>query len=274
MFQYAAGRALAERAGTELLLDTRLYDRPYNREYGLDKFNINARIATPQELSAWPQWQRKPSEWMQRIGVSTRWYRELRFGFDPAWNSLGDDLYIEGYFQSEKYFSDVREILISEFRMKKRLSAENERMADMARKSESVMLHVRRGDYVSSPKAAEQHGACTLSYYRRAIEKMRENIQAPKFFIFSDDLEWARKNLPLPADSIFVTGNQLQPEVDIFLMAQGKSHVIANSSFSWWGAWLCTNTDSFVVSPRPWFATEIAGSSDIYNSRWTILEKT
>ncbi len=273
MFQYAAGRALAIRAGTELLLDANTYSQSYNREFGLDKFCIKARIATDQDLAPWPKWQRKPSEWLQRLGIRTRRYRELKLGFDPKWPSLGDDLYIEGYFQSEKYFSEIKDVLVSDFQLKAQLSAENQRIADQIKNSESVMIHVRRGDYVSSPKAAEKHGACGIEYYRHAIEKIESSVDSPQFFIFSDDLDWVRENIPLPGDPVYVDGNQHTPEVDIGLMALGKHFVIANSSFSWWGAWLSCADDNVVVSPAPWFAYKSPIDKVIYNATWNLIEK-
>lgn len=273
MFQYAAGRALAIRTGTELLLDTGVFTDSYDREYGLDKFRIKARVAKELELAPWPKWQRKPCELLQRAGIQMRWYRELHLGFDPKWPLLGDDTYIEGYFQSEKYFSDIKNVLVEDFNLSASISSKNLELSERIIRSESVMLHVRRGDYVSSPKAAEKHGACGLEYYSRAVELIKSSVVNPKFFVFSDDLDWAKSNLSLTNDPVFVDGNQSNPEVDIHLMALGKHYVIANSSFSWWGAWLSRSEKNVVIAPSPWFAETSSVDQAIYSSKWKLIKK-
>lgn len=273
MFQYAAGRALACRAGTELLLDTGVYGSTYNREFGLQKFQIAARIASPAELATWPKWQRKPAEWLQRAGIRTRRYRELQFRFDPDWHSLGDGLYLEGYFQSAKYFDDIREILLEDFQLAASASAQVQEMADSAANSDSVMLHVRRGDYVSNPKAAAQMGACSPEYYGKAVELINSSVREPQYFIFSDDIDWVRENMPLPGKPVYVSGNLDSPEIDLMLMAKCHHHIMANSSFSWWGAWLAVNAEGKVVAPTPWFDQESIKSGDIYCNSWIRFNK-
>lgn len=271
MFQYAAGRALACRAGTELLLDTRGYGPAYNREFGLQKFRIAARTATMAELAAWPQWQRAPCKWLQRAGIRTRRYRELTFRFDPDWYSLGDGLYLEGYFQSAKYFDDIRKILLEDFQLATPRSAPVQRIADSAANSDSVMLHVRRGDYVSNPKAAAHMGACSPAYYRKAVAMIGSAVRNPQYFVFSDDIDWVRESLPLPGSPVYVSGHLDSPEIDLMLMAQCRHHIMANSSFSWWGTWLSEHVSGMVIAPKLWFARDNERIEDIFCPNWLRL---
>lgn len=143
----------------------------------------------------------------------------------------------------------------------------------MAGKGDSVMLHVRRGDYVSNAKTLRVHGVCSIDYYRRAIGVARERLGQPRFFVFSDDLAWSRENLPLGDDAVFVEGNAEAPEMDIFLMAVCRAHVIANSSFSWWGAWLATTDAPLVIAPDPWFDSPDVSAVDLIPASWQTLRK-
>jgi hypothetical protein len=135
---------------------------------------------------------------------------------------------------------------------------------------ESVSLHVRRGDYVSNARANAVHGTCSLAYYRQAIALVRERVIAPRFFIFSDDISWARAHLSFDdAPATFVDWNGPEaPQEDLRLMARCRHHVIANSSLSWWGAWLSTTPGQIVVSPRDWFSTNNDRARDVVPERW------
>ena len=119
----------------------------------------------------------------------------------------------------------------------------------------AVSLHVRRGDYVSDPKTKAILGVCSLDYYRAAIAHIAERIESPAFFVFSDDIAWAKANLEIPFPCEYVDHNQGQQSYnDMHLMSLCKHHIIANSSFSWWGAWLNPRKDKIVIAPENWFA--------------------
>jgi len=273
MFQYAAARALADRIGAELVIDTRAFANYTLRPYALERFAVRARKATTDELARWPTWLRTPSRIAQRLGVGTRWYSELRFGYDSNWNTFSDDLLLEGYFQSEKYFSEIAPVLRTDFLPIRPLSHVSRAIAEAAKESESVALHVRRGDYVSNPKTLRIHGVCSPRYYEHAINLMRSKLARPRFFIFSNDMVWAKANLALGNDATFVDGNTEDPELDVFLMAQCRHHIIANSSFSWWGAWLCNYQDANIIAPAPWFDSNDLTDRDLIPSSWTRLSK-
>lgn len=271
MFQYAAGRALADRHGVELLLDSRFFASYKLHAYGLDRLAISSRHASLDELERWPIWQRKPLRIVQRLGIKTRWYCPPQFGYDRLWSSLGDDLMIDGYFQSEKYFASIADVLTREFTPKDSLSASNNAIREQAQQTESVMIHVRRGDYVTDPKTLATHGVCSPAYYDASIQYLRERLIDPQFFVFSNDMEWARENLDLGKNAIYVEGNEKSPEIDIYLMTQCSHHVVANSSFSWWGAWLSRDPCKLVVAPKHWFVTDKLNADELVPSGWVRL---
>lgn len=273
LFQYAAGRALALRLDTELVLDIRNFKQYKLHEYGLERFNIKARIATSKELRRWPFLYLRFYRFARALGVRGGIYKEARFDFDPSWIDISDGALIEGYFQSEKYFEEIADLLHKELTPVAPLVSRNAQYAAWAQACESVMIHVRRGDYISNPKALEVHGVCSVDYYKDAIKFIRENIKSPKFFVFSNEIQWAKDNLGLGNDTVYVEGNEKSAEIDIYLMSQCRHHIVANSTFSWWGAWLKANKTGLTIAPAPWFDTNKLPTSDLLPSNWIMLPK-
>lgn len=273
MFQYAAGRALAQRHQTQLLLDIRDFETQSLREFALHRLSIQAEVASEHHLRQWPTWSRKPAALLQRIGVSTNRYKQPSFAFDPGWHVLSDNLLIEGYFQSEQYFSDIKSILKKEFLPLCKPTENNHDFESALTSAESVMIHIRRGDYIINSKAFKTHGLCSISYYESAIKQIRTKLMQPQFFIFSDDLDWARKYLSLGNEGNYIEGNTKAPEIDLYLMSRCKHFIIANSSFSWWGAWLGFYEKSICIAPRPWFDKVSFDERDLIPADWQRLGK-
>ena len=267
MFQYAAARALADSLECELLLDTREFATYKLHAYGLERFKIRARQATPSELRQWPEWQHKIFMKLPQLAGSD-WFIENGLAYHADFAQSSDNIHISGYFQSEKYFTPIRSAIMADFEPIQPLDANNLNMALQAQAAESVMIHVRRGDYVSDSKTLSIHGVCSLEYYKNSISWMREKLGSPQFFVFSNDMEWTKKHLPLGDDAIFVEGNMACPELDIHLMAQCKHHIIANSSFSWWGAWLANHPQQQVIAPEPWFNATHLNAADLVPESW------
>lgn len=182
---------------------------------------------------------------------------------------LPDDVYLMGYFQCEEYFSPVADLIREELTPKADPLPRTAELIAKAKDSNSVSLHVRRGDYVSDPTANALFGVVNLDYYRRALSHIEDRVPNPKFFVFSDDMEWARQNLELPGQPVFVdhTGPDTSAE-DIRLVRACRHNVIANSSFSWWGAWLGEHEEKKVVSPSTWTSDEAEYPRDIIPARW------
>ena len=275
MFQYAIGRHLAEKQYAILKLDLSLFEKYKVRPYDLHCFKIWENIATQTEIESL---QGKPPSQLdyltervlQKIGISRAakpksrspfLLREKDLSFDPSVLQKSGHLYLEGYWQSEKYFSPITEIIRREFEVKYNQDAESHRIADFIHSSDSISLHVRRTDYVQNPLSAKIHGSCDLAYYARAIQHVAEAAQNPHFFIFSDDLAWVKSELKLDFPVTYVEHNgPIRSYEDMRLMSLCKHNIIANSSFSWWGAWLNENPHKVVVAPNRWFADEAKNS--------------
>lgn len=280
MFQYAAGRRLAHVHNVPLKLDLSWFNNIENvntaRRYELHIFNITADTASPEEvalfkkdrLSAFPDLIKKIIN-AATLLQNSKWIREKHYHFDPAVLELPDNVYLEGYWQSEKYFSDIERVIRKEFTVKIEPDPLNRQIADAIDRSEAISIHVRRGDYVLNPATREFHGICTLDYYRAAIEKIASHTQRPHFYFFSDEPEWVKENLSpgYPATIIDHNGPDKAYE-DMRLMSLCRHHVIANSSFSWWGAWLCGNPEKIVIAPKRWFNKPDISTDDLIPETW------
>jgi hypothetical protein len=276
MFQYAAARALAVRLGAPLKLDTSWFKGSTYRLFLLDRFQIRATVATPFEESWMVRLKRpravKVMEFMRRCkvpGAVTRLVDEER-GYDDRFRSLQGNVLLQGYWQSEQYFDSIAPLLRAELTMKAPPDAANAAMEREMDSCEAVVVHVRRGDYVSNPVFAERHGVCELDYYRRGMELLRQSVRDPHCFIFSDDPDWAEQNLRLEVPCTYVTHNAgKQDHEDLRLMRHGKHFIVANSSFSWWGAWLSDHPGKRVIAPRQWYRNGGSLGRDMVPRSWT-----
>jgi hypothetical protein len=199
-------------------------------------------------------------------------YRERHFHFDPVVKTLAAPICLEGFWQSERYFSDVADLIRQEFMAPVAMDPDNAAvMAQIAARS-AVSLHVRRGDYVSNPVTNRFHGVCSPEYYRRAVDFISARVEAAHLFIFSDDQEWTRANLRFPLPITFVDVNSSdRGDQDMRLMARCRHHILANSSFSWWGAWLNSSKGKIVVAPQRWFSASDNDTRDLIPESWVRL---
>ncbi len=282
MFQYAVGRRLAHVLGTELKLDITEFDnyKPRTfRTYSLGNFNIREKFASPEEVAALTRptmLERMRAKLLRRPPRPPRTYiREKHFHFDPDILNLLDGVYLDGYWQSEKYFSDIAEIIRREFTVKVPQTGKNQELGEQINSRESVSLNVRRGDYVSNPRINKLFGCCGLDYYLRRVEFINSKVKNAHFFAFSDEPQWVADNLKLPCSMTIVDHNNTSMEYeDLRLISQCKHHIIANSSFSWWGAWLNPRKDKMVFAPKQWFGKERQASrkmDDLLPANWIVL---
>lgn len=283
MFQYATALRLAHKNHTSLKLDASVYenmaaiDTP--RQYELSVFAIEAELATAQDLArVVPPAQRRSlaQRIKHRLGVGSDIfiYGEAGSSFQPLTLQLPDNTMLVGWWQNEKYFKDIRNTLIAEFTPKVSLSKTSATFLKRIEAIEnSISLHVRRGDYVSNPHANVHHGLTPLEYYGAAVEYIRRYTKDPHFFVFSDDITWCKQNLDLGKDATFVIGNDgVQAYEDLILMSHCHHNIVANSSFSWWGAWLNDNSDKVVIAPQVWYQNEQANSeTEIVPEDWVRL---
>lgn len=277
MFQYAMGRHLAEIHNTELKMDISAYDYDGPLEYFLGPFNVQQNFASPEEIESLTMIkQNKFQKWCHGLfhnhpKLPRTFIRENHTAFKPRILKLPDNIYLEGYWPSEKYFIDIADIIRSDFTIKTPQTGKNKELAEMIDSKQSVSIHIRRGDYVFDKQTNQTHGTCGLDYYHSCIESLVRSIAEPHFFVFSDDPEWCRNNLQVPYPLIFVSHNDMAHSYeDMRLMSQCKHNIIANSTFSWWAAWLNLNKNKLVFAPRKWFNQESRKktSRDIIPEHW------
>ncbi len=266
LFQYACGRAVSLRHGVELKLDVQNFKDYKNRRYALDAFAIHATEATPDEVQAMLKtntlWHRLTTPRARR-----RVLREQGMGFDEAVLRAGPDVYLSGYWQSPRYFQDVEPQLRGELTWRLPPPPESSRVLEKIGATTAVAVHVRRGDYVSNPEYAKRFGALPLVYYERALTHLGERFANLHAFVFSDEPDWIKANFPKKWPLTVVEGNAA-PE-DLRLMAACRCHVIANSTFSWWGAWLAPFADKIVLAPERFFYDPALPDRELVPDNWT-----
>jgi hypothetical protein len=255
-------------------LDTSNVTGNCERSYGLCHLNVAADIASPLDIARFKK-SGPLRKVLHRGGLTAAPYwecnivRERFFHFDKEILGLQGDAYLEGYWQSERYFSDIQEVIRSEFAFLSEPDAENERIGKEIQDTNAVSIHVRRGDYVSNPETNRVHGVCSLDYYIQAVRQIVERVKEPHFFVFSDDPPWVKANLFLDHRVTYVTHNFGDKSYeDLRLMSSCRHHIIANSSFSWWGAWLNPRPDKIVVAPERWFNNSNADTRDLFPAGW------
>lgn len=264
MFQYAFGRKLSIKNNVPLLFDTTGYDRQTgdtNRAFTLDKFNIDGKAASPEEIQAmkYPFGPLSKAWRLIKAKVFKLYYVEFNEAYE-AWR--GTDLYLDGYFQDEKYFKDIRDTLLYDFVVKNQMGVaakqKEELLKSLRRAGTSpVLIHVRRGDYVSDATINKTHGTCGPEYYQEAIRALKEKTGGQKaaYFLISDDMAWAKEHIaPLVGSEelIPVSNPEIKDYEELALMSECDHFIIGNSTFSWWIAWLGEKATSIVIAPSVW----------------------
>lgn len=274
MFQYSAGRALASRLGLALWLDLSWYVGRRDRHYALAPFGIEATICA-NKLPI-PEVLKRQFDRVQRRFAATRMgmpiFRERHFHFDSRFAELSHPVFLEGYWQSSRYFAEVEADLRREFSIREALPVRCRPVAECIAATDAICLHVRRGDYVTNPATAAAHMLCSIDYYRQGLDIVTRGLSCPHAFIFSDDIQWARQNLTsdIPITMVDVNGGG-DVHWDLALMARCRRFVIANSSLSWWAAWLGQAADKQVIAPAAWFRDATRKTQDLIPHGWKLL---
>jgi hypothetical protein len=271
MFQYSAGFDFARKINGELFLDTTFLNDRFPRagftyrKYDLDVFNINPQFTKLSKISSSLK---IPGVWLFSDLMMTK--LQNKFGnlevvrerdnnyfskLNEAIETNSKNYFLFGYFQSEKYFIDSAKELRNEFSFKNEFSDNEKKIADRIKNLNSVSIHIRRGDYITSKKAKRVMKEFGSDYYKKAIGEISKKISDPHFFVFSDDIEWCKENLKIEFPTEYL-GNDTagyKNSRHLQLMSLCKHNIIANSSFSWWGAWLNNNPEKIVIAPKDWF---------------------
>ncbi len=280
MFQYAFGRAYSLKCDIDMKLDITWFEKIPNtdtqRSYELHIFSLPVSLASSNEIrnlkgfiSFFPD---KFFKLLHRRFpfLSGLYCPEKCYSFDSSILRCGNRAYFEGYWQSYKYFDSIRDIILKDFTYRLPISQKTQQLEKKILQSRSVALHVRRGDYVSNTQANSYHGVASLIYYKDAISYISKRIEEMQLFIFSDDIAWVKEHLDIDMNVLYVDYKKNAFE-DIYLMSKCKHNIIANSSFSWWGAYLNENESKIVIAPKQWFTDLTIDTSDLIPSEWVRL---
>jgi hypothetical protein len=270
LFQYAAGRGLADRTGTKLRLDACYFGVEKLRNYELDNFKIRAAVVhEPAESARYMGHNDIEDGWIRgRYGAEP--VREPHYHYSDILNRAQPNSFITGYWQCERYFAGSEQAVRAELTPRRLSRAARAIRRRIERADESVAVHVRRGDIATDPALLALVGNTSVEYYQRAAALIGERRADPHFFVFSDDPAWCRANLELPGKMEIVSGETLVSD-DLALISYCGDAVIANSSYSWWGAWLGETPDSIIIAPEQWYDELTHDTSDVRPERWHTL---
>ncbi len=281
LFQYAVARNLAEKNQTELLVDISGFQNYPLRKYQLERFRISGLVATAEDLRSALGSRYSARNLIRHIAAMTKWDKlnylprcayitEKFYHFDSKIPAIRrKHVYLRGYWQSEKYFSDIEGILRAELVLRDEMSRKSKEFETIIEESESISVHVRRGDYVSEAQNRAVFAKCGPSYFKKAVEHISSLVKRPRLFLFSDDPDWVRKSITFDVPMTIVDHNGSEKDYeDLQLMAMCKHNIIVNSTFGWWGAWLNKNTEKVVVAPKLWFRAGNYDTSDLLPRSW------
>jgi hypothetical protein len=276
MFQYAFGRNIAEKCKQDLKLD--VSDLNTFRIFELNIFPIKIDFATEKDLILFDRRtlsiEKKILQKIKSIFSTSTFFLEsdiIEYYQIP--DKKFDNIFIKGHWQKEYYFKGIEQIIRKNFSFPVISGDNNLKLLESIKSTNSISLHIRRGDYTLKQNEIV-HGILPLSFYMQALLYMKERVNNPTFFIFSDDVEWVQKELSIEGQVFYVKGNENNNAyIDMQLMSYCKHNIIANSSFSWWGAWLNSNTDKIVIAPQQWFVDEIKNTfhKDLVPKEWIRL---
>ncbi len=276
LFQYATARALAERTGAPLWLDATHFDHVHNRALEIGKLRVEARFL-PSALAR--LWTPNPGAGTLKRAVKSlagrvvRTLRDEERGFDPRVGRAGWCTRLDGMWQSARYFAHLRPRLLAEFEPRAPLppavAAWVRRVAD----EPSVAVHVRRGDLVANPEYARSFGTLGPGYYREALARVEARVPGARVYVFSDDPAWCERHLPGVLPTEIVSGRMTRNAVeDLAAMKACRHFVVANSTFSWWGAWLGTHAEKMVIAPARFHRETRPWQVDLVPESWETLE--
>jgi hypothetical protein len=280
MFQYAMGQALSSKLSQEVHYATdamRTFSVPRELELGT-AFALEPDIVGREELSRLlGSWRTPPTIRRLLAKQSFRGIRGSKFVVEAdiltpgdLANKAKDGAYLRGYWQSERYFQQHSDAIREAFRFKEGEGPQNRSLIDRITGAPSIGIHVRRGDYVTNPRAATVHGVLAKSYYVDAIMELRRRLPSARVFAFSDEPAWVEQYILKDIENTECVAHNRSSESfrDMQLMGYCDALVIANSSFSWWAAWLNARDEKIVIAPSKWYADSRKSSSSIVPSTW------
>ncbi len=268
LFQYAAGKSLATALNKPFKLETiTSLQKDKRRSIALDDFDLEFELASLKEVREFvhfPTLYRHP---FSLLKTGKNIYREPHFHFDSHFFELKDPVFLDGFWQSPQYFREIEDILRRDLIPKSNLIQNVLVKGKELQNKPSVAVHIRRGDFLDA-KINAYHGVLSAIYYEKAMGFIKEKEPNACFYFFSDDIEWVKQNLATDKNAEFVSSFTKSPVEDFYLMTKCRHNIIANSSFSWWTAWLNDNPGKIVVAPKRWFAISTIDTNDLMPADW------
>lgn len=260
MFQYAAAKALALEKKQTLIIDASAFEYYKKRAYELHIFKVKIK-----HLSFFVKLKVKILSFMGYLKI----FEEKQFNYDPEFfNQKIKNVCLKGYFQSELYFKKYAQEIKSDFKLKATLKEQTIQTIAQMKQQNSVSLHIRRGDFLT----VSMHNTNKTVYYKRATNYIETKVKQPVYYVFSDEIEWVKENFETQFETHFIDFNPDNTSFeDLILMSCCQHNIIANSSFSWWGAWLNENPDKLVVAPQNWFNDQTINYKDVVPQNWIKL---
>lgn len=274
LFQYASAKTMAERLNKKLYIDLGYYNKYDDRTFKLkDIYDIDDEVLTYNEIPLiYKFYNNKYINYIIRklkpqLGKKYKFICQYGFDIDNRLFLKYDkeNVYLDGYWQNEEYFKDCSKYIRNKFTLKEELYQNIFDTVKDIKKSNSISVHIRRGDYMNK-KNIEIYGLCPIEYYSRAIEYIASNVENPVFYFFSDDIEWVKNNIKIKYESLYIDSNYNDYE-ELYMMSNCKHNIIANSSFSWWGAWMNNNKEKIVIAPKKW-TNKLNTSEQILPKEW------
>lgn len=276
LFQYASALNLGKYHNVPVKVDISLLNIPDDligttRAFDLLSLHHSIEVANASEINAIKGI--KLIQYLQKIlpAYKRNIYKEVSFNYDQHFLEAGSNVYLKGYRQSEKYFKQINYEITNEFHFKEELIKDVSYITSQIQSENSISIHIRRGDYTNA-KVFDFHGIQSIEYYNQAISLIKEKISKPKFYIFSDDINWVQENLYLDEDAQLISANESPTSItDFHLMSCCKHNIIANSTFSWWAAYLNPNPDKIIIAPKRWFNKANYDTNDLIPKSWIQL---
>jgi hypothetical protein len=278
MFQFAIWKSLSLKYNTNLVIDDTFNKNRFPqknltyRDYELNVFWIENELNKISKIFNKITFLNKIIH-PYIINTINKIYNWKRYIKENNWKYIkyiSDNVYLDWFWQTSNYFKDYEEEIKEIFEVKTEINWNNKEILDLINKnySNTVSIHIRRWDYITNSQANSWHGTCDTNYYLKAIKHIKDNIKEPYFIIFSDDIEWVKDNMDFWNNSLFVEGNDWKWHEDLRLMYSCANHIIANSSFSWWWAYLWKNKNKIIIAPYKWLNNENYDTSNIIPNKW------
>lgn len=280
MFQYTFASILAKKDNMKVLIDNSFFKQAERsqgftpRVFELALFNNQLKMASESEVNSFNHLS-KINKVKKKLGFGyPKIYEEPSFDFQIAALSIKSPVYLKGYFQSYKYLIGYEQFIRQFFSFPvDNLDEINKELLLKIKSTNSIAIHIRRGDYVTDQTTAQYHGSCSLDYYLEAIKLLTSENKDFTLIFFSDDSDWVKENFhDLSYLKIIVDHNKAEHSwKDMLLMSACHYNIIANSSFSWWAAWLNESPEKKVIAPKKWFAETNINTNDLIPSEWIRL---